>query len=245
VEAPSPREEIESGYLKTRQMLDNVADLVATSRPDEPVLRSALRWLPWEKARVVRQLNFWTTECLADCRRWEKAAAVNGQVILAEDNRTLRFGDWDYVAQMWVDYTPFAWSWQAVHTSVANGETERRATQILLALEGWKIEHGQLPDSLDKLVGPYFDALPNDPFTGKPFRYFPNGVPIPLARHNWLSPVGESAVAPNTPFVWSAGWDLSEVGDELRDRRYPIGPRPIVSGYDIYQRAWIFVVPNP
>jgi hypothetical protein len=250
VEAPSPYEEIESGYRRTRQMLDNVADLKPASRSDdEPLLRFALRWLPWERARVVRQLNFWTTECLTDCRRWEKAAAVNGQVILAEDDRTLHFSDCDYVADVWVDYTPFAWSWQAVNTSVANGETERRVTQILLALEGWKTEHGQLPASLDKLVGPYFDVLPNDPFTGKPFRYFPNGVPIPLTRQNgpyvWMSAAGGAPIPRDTPFIWSAGWDLSEVGDELRDRRYPIGLGPIVSGDDIYQRAWIFVIPGP
>jgi len=224
-------------------MLDNVAEIASPS--DEPLLRFAQRWLPWEKARAVRQLNLWTAEHLADCRRCEKAAAENGQLILADDDPFLRYGDGDYVAQMWVVYTQFAWSWQEVNTSVANGETERRATQVLLALEGWKIEHGRLPASLDKLVGPYFDALPNDPFTGRPFRYFPNGVPIQLARHNSFNPVRESAVARDTPFIWSAGWELSEVANELRDRRYPMGHRPIVSGDDIYQRAWIFVIPGP
>ncbi len=45
------------------------------------------------------------------------------------------------------------------------------ATQLLIALKCYKIDNGDLPDSLDELVPQYIDKIPIDDFDGKPLRY--------------------------------------------------------------------------
>lgn len=59
--------------------------------------------------------------------------------------------------------------------SAAIARTLRAQTQIALALRTWQAEHGQLPESLDLLVGPGLPALPADPMTGGPFGYIRDG----------------------------------------------------------------------
>jgi len=44
-------------------------------------------------------------------------------------------------------------------------------TRLLLALKAYKTDTGELPLSLDELVPEYLDAVPRDPFGGKPIRY--------------------------------------------------------------------------
>ncbi len=62
-----------------------------------------------------------------------------------------------------------------------SSELERRQFVLLLALIAWHHDHGELPESLDQLVGPYFDKLPLDPLTAKPFVYqrFPTPSVLP------------------------------------------------------------------
>ncbi len=58
-------------------------------------------------------------------------------------------------------------------------EAHRRATIIILALQAYRLEHGQLPISLDALTGDYFEHIPLDPYSCMPYLYFPNGRPLP------------------------------------------------------------------
>ena len=58
-------------------------------------------------------------------------------------------------------------------------ETNYRATLIVLALEAWKAEHGQLPGTLDELAGAGLEQVPLDPLYGQPFLYYPTGIPEP------------------------------------------------------------------
>lgn len=46
-----------------------------------------------------------------------------------------------------------------------------RSVQIALAVEEYRLDHGELPDTLDALLGDYLDAIPSDPFDGEPMRY--------------------------------------------------------------------------
>ena len=48
---------------------------------------------------------------------------------------------------------------------------EAGLTRLLLALKCYKIDNGELPDSLDELVPEYIDKIPIDDFDGKPLRY--------------------------------------------------------------------------
>jgi len=49
--------------------------------------------------------------------------------------------------------------------------TAYNGAQLALALELYRHDHGKYPETLDELVPTYFDALPADPFSGKPFIY--------------------------------------------------------------------------
>lgn len=48
---------------------------------------------------------------------------------------------------------------------------ESRMTKILIALKFYKLERGDLPESLDQLIPDYFLEIPEDPYGGKPLRY--------------------------------------------------------------------------
>ena len=63
-------------------------------------------------------------------------------------------------------------------------ETDRRATLIVLAIGAYRLDHGDLPASLDQLAPKYLERVPLDPYSMVGFGYFPTGirVPAPEAR---------------------------------------------------------------
>ena len=106
---------------------------------------------------------------------------------------------------------------------IATEETDYRATLIVLALEAWKIDHGQLPDRLDQLAPTELASLPLDPVYAKPFLYYPQGLAERGDSRILLSGAAEDSMdRPNPepsfyppqvfagpaigrrPFVWSA-----------------------------------------
>ncbi len=46
-----------------------------------------------------------------------------------------------------------------------------RAARAALAVERYRLDKGRLPEELDELVAEYLQAIPEDPFDGKPLRY--------------------------------------------------------------------------
>jgi hypothetical protein len=46
-----------------------------------------------------------------------------------------------------------------------------RSTQAALAVEHFRLAHGQLPENLDELVPQFLPTVPIDPFDGRPLRY--------------------------------------------------------------------------
>jgi hypothetical protein len=103
-------------------------------------------------------------------------------------------------------------------------ETDRRATIIVLALEAFRLEHGNLPKSLYELAGNYLDFLPLDPYSGRDFVYFAGGVTADLfeaevyasdikayadvATRAWRDPDRSSPVELGVPGIWSTGPDV-------------------------------------
>jgi hypothetical protein len=53
-------------------------------------------------------------------------------------------------------------------------ETTRRVVITAIALKRFQLQHGKLPETLDALAPEFFQAVPIDPFAGKPLRYHPN-----------------------------------------------------------------------
>jgi hypothetical protein len=90
-----------------------------------------------------------------------------------------------------------------------------------LALEAWKLEHGQLPQSLDQLTGRYLDHPPVDPFWGKLFQYYPRGVEFAFRDTRG------KAVEPGTPFLWGPA---TRAADSDRSNTCRAGDRSMTSG---------------
>lgn len=63
----------------------------------------------------------------------------------------------------------------AARTAEDRGVTLARLNQIAFALAGYRAEHGKYPKDLAELAPKYIAKLPVDPFTGKSFRYKPQG----------------------------------------------------------------------
>jgi hypothetical protein len=116
--------------------------------------------------------------------------------------------EWPTPLLEWMDH-----AWQPDRRNEASWiESDRRITRLVLALEAWRLEHGQLPENLELLAGPgsahYFRQLPVDPTTGKPFRYFPKGIPFPVESLVYLGRQREK-VAANTPLVAGSSVELN------------------------------------
>ena len=143
-------------------------------------------------------------------------------------------------------------------------ETARHAVRIVLALEAWKLRHGSLPKTLEKLVGPYLAELPVDPHWSQPFRYFRDGLKIAI---DWRQPTMYASgmdfchgtVPADMPFIWTTGanvgWRRVEspwphtLLDEYRVRATDIF-RPVPelwydprSEFDIWEAGWPFPIP--
>ena len=83
--------------------------------------------------------------------------------------------------------------------AIANSYVRQLAVKLQLALAAYRIDHGAYPKSFDKLVPNYLSSVPIDPFSGEPFNYEPAGLPLKL------NVIGETTLAPETPFFWSVG----------------------------------------
>jgi hypothetical protein len=141
----------------------------------------------------------------------------------------------------------------SINRQYAAMENNRRATRIVLALQAWKLEHGDYPKTLDELVGPYFEKLPNDPFSGDSYQYFPEGV------KDWLNALGMNfellSPGKDKPVVWSTDFliKLNPNRSQFINRYWIYDPRQRnnegqhwrdpMSMYDILSHGQCFLVP--
>ena len=87
-------------------------------------------------------------------------------------------------------------------TSIVDAETRRRALLVQLALEAYRLDHGEYPDSLTDLTPDYLEHLPDDPYANKPFGYRPRGFDLPVAYEGYVPP---PVYAAGRPLLWSVG----------------------------------------
>lgn len=225
------------------------SDRLAAREYVDTIVRQAVlfdRLAPWEVTRARRAVDHQTAEALF--RNTDPGFAYPAA---APDRR-------------WYEYrrtTPLLsdFDWQSAKELTAGAlqaETRRRATLVLLALEAWKAEHGELPESLDPLVGTYLEELPVDPYRDEPFEYVPKGLPLALEPSPYhYQAVFYLVVAANQPFLWSSGPILHPQDPDAADfhRKYVIysgenwtawnsyrWPR---SEYEVWQAGWPFEIP--
>lgn len=90
-------------------------------------------------------------------------------------------------------YTMTAPSYHKVTAWKCKAECNIAATRLLVACNAYRKAEGRLPDALAVLVPGYLDAIPVDPYDGKPFRY-----------------------APAKGIVYSVGLDLTDSGGSTK-----------------------------
>ena len=267
---------IKLAYLRMQRAIEGDPDAMAAENFAEPGFVTFWLSLPWEREQALRLLNMQTRAQLTVVSRMEKA---------------VRKGEWSFSGLSPYEYGPSNHPWHGyisypshswlgiviygvpnaydfllrdrnIKLDYAIQETSRRAIQLILALEAWKLQHGSLPKTLDELVGPCLDRLPVDPCSGEPFRYFREGIPGPLppAKFEWPYvnvTTSSRDMAPHSPFFWSIGLDIrrvSQSGDilgqyELRDgfaqmRTGRVGAwdKPN-STYGLWINGWPFPIP--
>jgi hypothetical protein len=221
--SPSREYEMLDDYLARRDLLEFDETAWKNSGAgwqEKAAFRCLHVLLPCEHARVKRVSAASMASLLQRIRSAQRLLAENGCVRDTVDPLHER-------NQRWAKTTPSLWGnpYQlSVHEDgrldlMAGHEVRRRIARLRLALAAWRAEHGELPETLDELVGKELDSLPVDPFTGRPFLYRPKGIPWPVQRRD--APVDvtsagvlyeygmyEEGVLGGTPLLWSAGPNL-------------------------------------
>ena len=158
--------------------------------------------LPWERRRALRLLNVLTSEDLRELdylvsgiTEGTPAARLLWYVEPPADNQ---YAEWLRTTPLLSRFFRPGGIGEQLGREFTSEINFRRATHLLMALEAWKSDHhGELPERLNQLVGPYLEKLPLDPFTGRDYVYEPRGVDPPdRFRRNW--PFAK-------PFIWSPG----------------------------------------
>ena len=195
---PSRTGEISAEYYYVRDLIDG--DPAALSRvrlAPRHVTLIALwnRWLPWERERALRLLAHLTAARLERRQEVERLAAPREPVDIARRQTPafpyLRGKPWPKALALDSYLSPpprrpgsdFA----DERADFLREETWRRVVRLMLAIEAWRLEKGQFPESLDAVVWAYPDCVPEDPASGHAFGYYPEGCVFPV-RRNWGDP---------------------------------------------------------
>jgi hypothetical protein len=190
------------------------------------------RLMPWETYRGERWLNQLTQRNLATLTsmrqimakgggvdyllptvtRWESSEYLSPPYMTFDRRPRMRLPEW--LDSTTPNLNSLVSLGERQSLLLAEFEAQRRGTILVLALEAFRIDHGDLPATLDELAGKYVDRLPDDPYTGEEFDYFPQGLPQPSTalERAQLEYVQRTNIPlwPGWPCVWCFGPTLSK-----------------------------------
>jgi hypothetical protein len=198
--------------------------------------------MPWEKQRAMRMLNLLTSVAERRLQEMRRTLEIDNEGNTDPRYRGLANYNWSpfvdgssFATKPWAggpnddkedwlhttspDMSPMEMAGSQTATYFARFEAQRRATLIVLAIEAYRVDHGELPKSLDELAPDYFAKVPLDPYSGLDFRYFPEGIPAPrdaAEKHAFDRSIGFGSDAPgfafefNHPVIWSTGPYLTQ-----------------------------------
>ncbi len=171
------------------------------------ILRS--KFMPGEQAYQLRMINLIANESLEVLDKVQSLIQNHGNVVADLPSRNLYYANRE---NEWYNQREEGYN---VSWILVDYEAGRRGTMLQLALEAYRLQHDRLPTSLNDLVGPYFDKLPTDPYSGNEFVYFLEGIPAPptpfeakelkeYGSGNAWEPAGQQhvPVVPGVPCVW-------------------------------------------
>ncbi len=141
----------------------------------DPFMQWYWRIFPWERARAERlaavEAKFNLSEIESTYRRIQENQPV------APSTKT----SFSQQIQRWHESTPGFGTFRLgpyLRGAIPRTISIRRGVTLVLALEGWRCDHGQLPESLDELVPTWFTQLPLDPVSAQPYEYLPRGFDV-------------------------------------------------------------------
>ncbi len=165
------------------------------------------RWMPWERIRWQRLVDY----------QLQQSAAKVGRIVavLQSGDQLTRLGD--------IGPDSRVLRWRATTPGVEVGdisfvlidmELQYRATRLQLAMLGYQVEHGSLPQSFAELERDWLTPVPADPYTGRSFVYRPGKFPWTVRA---MHPGSDTLGIPTTlhlaqGMLWSPGSRLVYVG---------------------------------
>jgi hypothetical protein len=215
-DAPSLPEAFIADHLLVREVLVDKESSLVLAQTSVSLLEH-LAWLanalPWERERALLALEEITRQNVRDAEELVKALSPNQfSTSLRKWIRPRYSPDW---TATWVLALPAAatshfvrMEYQArtevhrLYRAYCDNQVERQAAMLQLALVMYRRDKGAYPDRLSELVPEYFDNLPIDPYSRRPFQYEAAGLELslrPFTSSNF------TRIEANTPLFWSAG----------------------------------------
>lgn len=204
---------IKANYILCQRVIDGdprAVPLLFSSKYEASRIRLLYlaQYLPWEVRLEQRLLNLETARSLMNIDRGAPlysdrpaSEAVHSGLDVAR-----QVAVWD----------------ERLRDNEAAFELQRRATLIRLACQVYRLEHGKLPEKLEDLVGKtgeggWLETLPVDPFSDRPFVYFPQGIPRPRTESEQIEAAEDEdrdnswseRLRPEIPCLWSPGFSLA------------------------------------
>lgn len=243
---PSADEAVKACHMSMRSIIADDDKLLELALSDFGGNWLLAHWytLPWERARLLRLLDQAANNDLESYKN-----KSNADFSYAYDQTASHFKESPPSLVEYRIYKPRSFLYGTARISTIiydiffhefNIQIDRQATEIILAFEAWKLEHGELPKSLDELVGPYLEELPTPWLAGTEYAYFPNGLPKPLwaypSEAGNYTPFERREFRPRTPLLLACDGMYRESGgreieakDEMEiPKRYRLNPEDIL-----------------
>jgi len=187
---------------------------------DQPIMKWVYRLMPWERQRALRLHKANVAWSLA--RLQQVRAALERNRPLPRPERYEELNRWSRTT-----WSPIGFFAEDLGFSQASLASEcivvQRATSIVLALEGWRLENGNLPKSLDELSPSWLDQLPVEPWSARPFRYHPQGVVESVEWSDSVVHLRQFELPRHVPFIEADAVSYGSGGSVMTDRRiFPI-----------------------
>lgn len=180
----------------------------------------AARWAPWEFTRARRLLKYEASIRVLQAQAAD--AALSGRASPATSSELVA----DLANARLLGRTTLYLDTMDLTRNRQDALCYRRAAQLALAAEAWRLEHDKMPEKLSDLEGVYFDKLPVDPFDNQPYEWLPWGLRAPVRSQN------AGKIPAGTPLVYSAGPEAGFARDRalntLKDLRRRSANDPIV-----------------
>jgi len=229
---------VKAYHVEMTEVIDGDVDEMYERLGTEAGTGPIIYWMPWERERARRVLRMIAWGEMNTYEETQTALNTGKPIppyILQPAGRTesLDRSPWRLAPDAWLGSRTLELGWAP--RELVSTELHRRSTCIQMALAAWQIEHDSLPKELAELTGEYLSEVPLDPYSGEPFRYFPNGFPEPIESYHQAVGVKTLVLEAGKPFFWSPGPNIVSGG------RFG----PSMQTQTVWAAGRVFPIPQP